>query len=173
MCRNCDAEGHRANECPEPRNMEKVQCRNCDEYGHESRQCPKPRDCKCRQTKAATFPSFSMYTDKIIQTLESHARTAERRVTRRSDALRRPPQLTTLIPDTPTALGPLVEMTGWLPPRQIPVVGTTATLAVGVKLPAAMRQIGRHCLDSYLIDCLPVHSRFGEQPVVCVRTTPD
>ncbi|KAI0594620.1 hypothetical protein F4775DRAFT_572908 [Biscogniauxia sp. FL1348] len=45
-CRNCDKEGHRANECPEPKNMAKVQCRNCDEYGHTSRECPKPRDCK-------------------------------------------------------------------------------------------------------------------------------
>ncbi|KAI1109000.1 hypothetical protein F5Y14DRAFT_434033 [Nemania sp. NC0429] len=46
MCRNCNQEGHRANECPEPKDMSKVQCRNCDEYGHESRGCPKPRDCK-------------------------------------------------------------------------------------------------------------------------------
>ncbi|KAI1186055.1 hypothetical protein F5B17DRAFT_376377 [Nemania serpens] len=44
MCRNCNQEGHRANECPEPKDMSKVQCRNCDEYGHESRGCPKPRD---------------------------------------------------------------------------------------------------------------------------------
>ncbi|KAI1179155.1 hypothetical protein F4777DRAFT_534550 [Nemania sp. FL0916] len=44
MCRNCNGEGHTARECPEPKDMSKVQCRNCDEYGHESRGCPKPRD---------------------------------------------------------------------------------------------------------------------------------
>ncbi|KAI1347000.1 hypothetical protein F5Y01DRAFT_296360 [Xylaria sp. FL0043] len=44
MCRNCDQEGHTSRECPEPKNMSKVQCRNCDEYGHDSRLCPKPRD---------------------------------------------------------------------------------------------------------------------------------
>lgn len=46
ICRNCDGEGHSSRECPEPKNMAKVQCRNCDEYGHQSKECPKPRDCK-------------------------------------------------------------------------------------------------------------------------------
>jgi hypothetical protein len=41
LCRNCNQEGHKAAECPEPRKMT-GECFNCGEVGHNKADCTNP-----------------------------------------------------------------------------------------------------------------------------------
>lgn len=42
-CANCNNEGHRARDCPEPRKASRGKgCRNCGQEGHISKECPEP-----------------------------------------------------------------------------------------------------------------------------------
>src|SRR5450756_1587993 len=42
VCRNCDAEGHESRECPQPKDWSRVKCSNCQEMGHTKVRCKKP-----------------------------------------------------------------------------------------------------------------------------------
>lgn len=57
MCANCDEEGHRARDCPNPRKSRGGGCKNCGQEGHIAKECPEPRstegvECKnCGESK--------------------------------------------------------------------------------------------------------------------------
>jgi hypothetical protein len=39
---NCDAEGHRSPDCPEPKDWSRTKCSNCEEMGHPKLRCNNP-----------------------------------------------------------------------------------------------------------------------------------
>ncbi len=48
VCKNCKKPGHGVKECPEPRSAEGVECKKCSEIGHFSRDCPQGGGGKAR-----------------------------------------------------------------------------------------------------------------------------
>lgn len=59
-CVNCDAEGHRARDCPEPR-KDKFACRNCKQSGHTAAECTEPRSAEgveCKKCNEGRVPLY-------------------------------------------------------------------------------------------------------------------
>ncbi len=60
-------EGHKASECPEPKNPANFTCRNCDEKGHFAKECPLPKDwskvkcSNCEQSKGIQQVLYFVY----------------------------------------------------------------------------------------------------------------
>lgn len=59
MCANCNNEGHRARDCPEPRKTSRGKgCRNCGQEGHISKECPEPPNLdnvECKNCNKSEF----------------------------------------------------------------------------------------------------------------------